>query len=89
MAENLVYRGFDATLIEMIDQVLPPLYKEQTRVVESQLKHNGVKPALSFGVAGFKKSENDTLEVETKSDKKFPADLVILALEIKRISILT
>lgn len=83
MAENLVHRGFEVTLIEMIDQVLPPLDKEQARVVESQLKRNGVKLALGDGVAGFKKSESGALEVETKSGKKFPADLVILALGVK------
>jgi NADPH-dependent 2,4-dienoyl-CoA reductase/sulfur reductase-like enzyme/rhodanese-related sulfurtransferase len=83
MAENLTHRGFEVTLIEMIDQVLPPLDKEQARVVESQLKRNGVKLALGDGVAGFKKSESGALEVETKSGKKFPADLVILALGVK------
>ena len=31
MAENLVHRGFDVTLVEMLDQVLPPLDPEIAR----------------------------------------------------------
>jgi len=83
MAENLVQRGFEVTIIEMIDQVLPPLDKENARIVESQLKRNGVKLALGDGVSGFNKSENGALEVETKSGKKYPAEIVILALGVR------
>ncbi|MBK6876765.1 MAG: FAD-dependent oxidoreductase [Ignavibacteria bacterium] len=83
MAENLIQRGFEVTIIEMIDQVLPPLDKENARIVESQLKRNGVKLALGDGVSGFNKSENGALEVETKSGKKYPAEIVILALGVR------
>ena len=83
MAENLVQRGFEVTIIEMIDQVLPPLDKENARIVESQLKRNGVKLALGDGISGFNKSENGALEVETKSGKKYPAEIVILALGVR------
>ena len=83
MAENLVQRGFEVTIIEMIDQVLPPLDKENARFVESQLKRNGVKLALGDGISGFNKSENGALEVETKSGKKYPAEIVILALGVR------
>jgi NADPH-dependent 2,4-dienoyl-CoA reductase/sulfur reductase-like enzyme/rhodanese-related sulfurtransferase len=83
MVENLVHRGFEVTLVEMLDQVLPPIDKEHARVVESQLKQYGVKLALADGVAGFKKGANDTINVETKSGKTYPADLVILALGVR------
>lgn len=83
MAENLAHRGFEVTIIEMIDQVLPPLDKEHARVVEAHLKRNGIKLALGDGVAGFKKAENDVIEVETKSGKIYPANLVILALGVR------
>lgn len=83
MAENLAHRGFEVTIIEMIDQVLPALDKEHARVVEAHLKRNGIKLALGDGVAGFKKAENDVIEVETKSGKIYPANLVILALGVR------
>jgi len=83
MVENLVHRGFEVTLVEMLDQVLPPIDKEHARCVESHLKKYGVRLALADGVAGFKKTENATIEVGTKSGKIYPADLVILALGVR------
>lgn len=83
MVENLSLRGFEVTLVEMSDQILPPIDKENARVVESHLKKNGVHLVLSDGVAGFKKAANGGLEVSTKSGKTFPADIVILALGVK------
>ncbi len=83
MAENLRHRHFEVTLIEMIDQVLPPIDKEHADVVASLLNMKGVKLNLSDGVAGFKEGEHGRVNVETKSGKIFPADLVILALGVR------
>ncbi len=83
MIENLVHRGFDVTLVEMLDQVLPPIDKEHAQVVESYLKNNGVHLALADGVAGFKQAANGVIDVETQSGKTYPANLVILALGVR------
>jgi NADPH-dependent 2,4-dienoyl-CoA reductase/sulfur reductase-like enzyme/rhodanese-related sulfurtransferase len=83
MVENLVHRGFDVTLVEMFDQVLPPIDKEHAQVVESYLKNNGVHLALADGVAGFKQATNGVIDVETQSGKIYPANLVILALGVR------
>ena len=83
MVENLVHRGFDVTLVEMLDQVLPPIDKEHARVVEAYLKKHGVHLALADGVAGFKQAENGSIDVETKSGKTYPADVVILSLGVR------
>jgi NADPH-dependent 2,4-dienoyl-CoA reductase/sulfur reductase-like enzyme/rhodanese-related sulfurtransferase len=82
-AENLVHAGFEVTLVEMLDQVLAPLDREFARLVEEHLKRNGVRRARGDGVAGFKQVEGGALEVQTKSGKKYPADVVILALGVK------
>ena len=83
MAENLVHRGFDVTLVEMLDQVLPPIDKEHACIVEAHLKRHGVKLALGDGVAGFKQANNGAIEVATQSGKIYPADIVILALGVR------
>ncbi|MGB5393638.1 MAG: FAD-dependent oxidoreductase, partial [Lutimonas sp.] len=83
MVENLVHRGFEVTLVEMSDQILPPIDKEHAQVAESHLKKHGVKLALSDGVAGFKQGENNTIDVSTQSGKVYPAELVILALGVR------
>jgi NADPH-dependent 2,4-dienoyl-CoA reductase/sulfur reductase-like enzyme len=81
-AENLVRRGFDVTVVEMADQVLAPLDPEYGQVIEEFLARHGVNVALGDGVAGFERSENDTLTVSTQSGERYLADLVILALGV-------
>ncbi len=83
MAENLVHRGLDVTVVEMLDQVMPPLDPEVARVVENHLEAHGVTLALGDGVAGFRRAEDGALEVLTASGKTHPADLVILAIGVR------
>jgi len=82
-AENLIHAGFEVTLVEMLDQVLAPLDREFAHLVEEHLKHNGLKLALNDGVAGFKQLDGGALEVQTKSGKIYPADVVILSLGVR------
>jgi NADPH-dependent 2,4-dienoyl-CoA reductase/sulfur reductase-like enzyme/rhodanese-related sulfurtransferase len=82
-SENLVHRGFDVTLVEMLDQVLAPLDREMARIVEGYVERHGIRPALNDGVSGFRQAENGTLEVLTKSGKVYPADIVILSLGVR------
>ena len=83
MAENLVHAGFEVTLVEMLDQVLAPLDQEVAALVEGFLGRHGVRMALGDGVSAFRQVEGGALEVETKSGKTYPADLVILALGVR------
>jgi len=82
-AENLVHRGFDVTLVEMLDQILAPLDREIARVVEGYVERHGLRLALNDGVSGFKQTANGSLEVQTKSGKVYPADIVILSLGVR------
>jgi NADPH-dependent 2,4-dienoyl-CoA reductase/sulfur reductase-like enzyme/rhodanese-related sulfurtransferase len=82
-AENLVHLGFDVTLVEMLDQVLAPLDREFARLVQEHVKRHGLHLALNDGVAGFKQLDGGALEVQTKSGKTYPADIVILALGVR------
>lgn len=81
-AENLVHRGFDVTLVEMLDQILAPLDKELARIVEGYLERHGIRMALDDGVSEIKQAENNTLDVLTKSGKSYPADVVILSVGV-------
>jgi NADPH-dependent 2,4-dienoyl-CoA reductase/sulfur reductase-like enzyme/rhodanese-related sulfurtransferase len=83
MAENLVHRGLDVTLVEMLDQVMAPLDQECARLVERHLEKNGVRLALNDAVAGFKQAPTGSLEVLVKSGKSYPADIVILAIGVR------
>lgn len=83
MVENLVHRGFDVTLIELADQVLPPIDPENARAVAAHLARHGVHLALGDGVAAFKQEAGGAIAVHTTSGKLHPADIVILALGVR------
>ena len=53
LVENLVRRGIAVTLVELRDQVLPPLDKEMTTPLAEHLASHGVKLLLSQAVESF------------------------------------
>ena len=83
MAENLIHRGFEVTLLQKPDQVLTPLDPEQARIVESHLKRHGIRLTHGDEVVGFNQTANGALEVEAKSGQTYPADVVILAIGVR------
>ena len=83
MVENFAHLGLDVTLVEKLDQVMPPLDPEMARLVERYLVKHGVKLELNDGVAGFRQAKDGSLEVLTSSGKAHPADVVILAIGVR------
>jgi NADPH-dependent 2,4-dienoyl-CoA reductase/sulfur reductase-like enzyme/rhodanese-related sulfurtransferase len=83
MVENLVHLGVEVTLLEKMNQVMPPLDPEIALLVKRRLEQNGVRVELGDGVSGFKQASNGSLEVQTESGKVHPADIVILAIGVK------
>jgi len=53
MAENLVHRGIRTTVVEMLDQVMPPLDYEMAGIVHAHLTEKGVRCKLGSGVRSF------------------------------------
>jgi NADPH-dependent 2,4-dienoyl-CoA reductase/sulfur reductase-like enzyme/rhodanese-related sulfurtransferase len=83
MAENLVHRGFDVTVIEAADQVLAPLDTEYGALVKDFLEMHGVSVVLQDGVDSFTQAEDGSLVVTTRSGSTYPTDLVVLALGVR------
>jgi NADPH-dependent 2,4-dienoyl-CoA reductase/sulfur reductase-like enzyme/rhodanese-related sulfurtransferase len=83
MAENLVQRGFDVTIVEMLDQVLPPIDREMAGLLESHLERHRVSVKLEDGAAEFRRTDAGTLEVVTRSGQIYPADVVILGIGVR------
>ena len=83
MVENLAHRGLDVTLVEQLNQVMPPLDPEMARLVERYMVRHGVRLELNDGVAGFEQSADGALVVLTASGKRLPADIVILAIGVR------
>ncbi len=85
LAENVVHRGLKATVVELADQVLPPLDHEMTLPVRKELASRGVDLRLNESVTAFQQSStgSQSLSIELKSGARLEADLVILGIGVK------
>lgn len=83
MAENLAERGLSVTIVEMLDQVLPPLDPEMAQLVGEHLVAKGITLQLADAVAGFEQAADGSLIVRTASGTRLPADLVILSIGVR------
>jgi NADPH-dependent 2,4-dienoyl-CoA reductase/sulfur reductase-like enzyme/rhodanese-related sulfurtransferase len=83
MAENLVHRDFEVTLIERGDQVLNPIDPEMAHIVEGYLERHGVRVELEDEVAEFKQTESGAIDIVTRSGSTYPADIVVLGLGVR------
>jgi len=83
MAENLHHRGVSVDVIELADQILPPVDREISVPVEQHLRTRGVGVRLSTAAAGFAPLEDERVRVELTDSTTIDADLVILAAGVR------
>jgi NADPH-dependent 2,4-dienoyl-CoA reductase/sulfur reductase-like enzyme/rhodanese-related sulfurtransferase len=83
MAENLVHRGMDVTIVEMADQLLPPLDPEMAEFVRRRLAARVAHVQLGDAVAGFEQAPDGGLIVRTQTGARFEAGLVLLAIGVR------
>lgn len=87
MAENLHHRGVKVDVVELSDQILPPVDHEIASPVEQHLTQRGITVHLSTAAAAFQPladgDGDDRVKVELNSGVTIPADLVILAAGVR------
>lgn len=82
VAENLVARKVQTSIVEMSNQLIAPLDFEMAAHLHSYIRSQGVELILNDGVAGFE-SSNEHTEVILQSGKRITTDVVILAIGVK------
>lgn len=82
LAENLVRRGVSVTMVELLDQVLPPLDREMTTPLAQHLITKGVTLLLGQAAEAFERTEAG-LAVRLKSGQRLPAQLVVLGIGVR------
>ncbi|MDE3148022.1 MAG: FAD-dependent oxidoreductase, partial [Acidobacteriota bacterium] len=83
MAENLAHRGIAVTVVELANQLMPPLDREMAEYARELLIARSVRLRLGDGVACFEQSAGGGLIVRTQAGAGFDADLVVLAIGVR------
>lgn len=83
MAENLALRGIKVTVVELLDQILPPLDKDMAQLVQKHVMENGVEVVTSDGVKSFEGNSDGAVTTVITGRQQLPADMVILSIGIK------
>ncbi len=82
LAENLVRRGIRTTVVELQDQVLPPLDREMTTPIADQLRRHGVTLKLGTSAEAFEPMPGG-VSVVLKSGDRLPSQLVLLGIGVR------
>ncbi|MBL8931552.1 MAG: FAD-dependent oxidoreductase [Kineosporiaceae bacterium] len=86
VAEALRHRGLEVTLVELAEQVLPPLDPELAVTVQRELTRHGVDVRTATSLAGVKEGSGDgasPLTAELSDGALLPCDLVLLAVGVR------
>jgi len=82
MAEQFVHLKKEVALVELLDQLLPPLDRPMTRLMEDEFRRHGVQLHLGDAIAGFAPACG-ALACQLKSGRSLAADLVVLAIGVR------
>lgn len=82
MAEQLHRKGMKVQLVELMDQVIPPLDAPMAALLETELRRNDVELFLGDGIQGFSPAASH-ISCLLNSGKVLEADLVILSIGVK------
>jgi len=83
IAENLAEKGVKVKIVEMLDQVMPPIDKEIAQFIHQELILNGVCLVLEDPVDSFGRIDKEEPFVKTKSGRVIETDLIILSIGIR------
>ena len=83
MAENLHERGVTVEVVEMAEQIMPPIDREMTTAMENYLRAHGITLHLRTAAAAFTLKANGRTQVELKNNTFLETDMVILAAGVR------
>ena len=82
MAEALIHRGIETTMVELADQIMPPMDAEMAVPLHQEMRRNGVRLQLKDAVDGISEA-NGSLQLQMRSGNLLETDMVILAIGVR------
>ena len=84
MVEMLRHRGLEVAVVELLEQVMPPLDAEMASMIEEELSAHGVELHLGNGLDGFLRAEGGRVGgVVLKDGTEVGADFVIMGIGVR------
>ncbi|MEU8802197.1 FAD-dependent oxidoreductase [Spirillospora sp. NPDC048819] len=83
MAEAMVMRGLEVTLVDLADQPMRTLDEDMGAVIADAMRGIGVKLHLGEPVEGFDTSPDGHVTAVRTANRTLPADLVVLGLGVR------
>ena len=80
MAESLVHRGLDVTIIEKAPQVLPPLDEEMAAYITKELNANGIELHTGAAAESF---EEEGKVVVLDNGERLESDITLMSVGVK------
>ncbi len=82
VAEAFRQRGLQTSLVELADEILPPLDHEMDRALIYHMQHHGVGMFLGQRAESFRDVDGQ-VEVQLASGEKLQADLVVMGIGVR------
>jgi len=83
LAENLVKRGVDVTLLQSSNQILPMLDKEMAGFVEKHIEKQGINCRLNSHVTSFDQNKNQSLTINLNNNETIITDAVMISVGVR------
>lgn len=83
VAEQLMHKGLDVTIVELKGQVMPFFDREIAEPLHRELERNGVHLKLGRGIAAIETEEGRASAVTLTDGTRFPADLVLMSVGVR------
>ncbi|MEJ2043432.1 MAG: FAD-dependent oxidoreductase [Reinekea sp.] len=82
MAEALIARGIETTMLELANQIMPPLDPEMAVPLHQEMRRNGVRLQLNDALEEVAEHD-DSVQLSLRSGKKLQTDMVIMAIGVR------
>lgn len=82
MAENLMDRGLDVTLVEFTDQVVASMDPDMAAFLHQHMRIKGLNLLFRTGAAGFARSGDNHVSVRLNNGQTIETDMVIFSIGV-------
>jgi NADPH-dependent 2,4-dienoyl-CoA reductase/sulfur reductase-like enzyme/rhodanese-related sulfurtransferase len=82
MAEALIHRGIETTMVELANQIMPPVDPEMAVPLHQEMRRHGVRLQLNDAVEAIDETDQG-IQLSMRSGANIATDMVILAIGVR------